>query len=167
MFGVIKPQKRTWRCCPPSMLWAWKRICWEVSMHTASSSVSTKIRHMMRFRTQIQVETVETVLSSKIWIFRRANITVLPFQVKWSDLLKLRLYASARSTHNFQVLSAHLLSSNVQFCRSWRVEMSLSNLRVEQDALGSKGQWALNGFGSKLSFTTRSESRLMCEASSI
>ena len=61
-----------------------------------------------------------------------------------------------------QVLSAHLLSSNVPFCRSWRVEMSLSNLRVEQDALGSKGQWALNGFGSKLSFTPRSESRLMC-----
>lgn len=58
-------------------------------MHTASSSVSTKIRHMMRFRTQIQVE---SVLSSKTWIFLRANITILlPFQVKWSDLLKLLL----------------------------------------------------------------------------
>ena len=49
--GVIKPQRRTWRCCPPSRPSAWKTICWEVSMNPASSSGSRKIQHMMRSRT--------------------------------------------------------------------------------------------------------------------
>ena len=120
--------RRMWRFCPPSMPWAWKKICFEVFMLTAPRLQWWEWRMAL---------VLVLVTGFGKWI---KKLICLIYEQHFVESFAVSVAKQFQAAGNPspcsdpQVLSDHPPCSSVPFCRSWRVEMSSSSLRVEQES---------------------------------